>query len=204
MADTNGMDMIRSRLPDDETLYELANLFKMFGDPTRVKILSCLQMRDMCVGELAQALDMTDSAVSHQLRVLRTAKLVKGTKEGKEVKYSLDDDHVTKILEYGLTHVNEEKQIIYDRSLRDAEEQYNENFGGKIMKKNYKLEDLDCANCAAKMERAVAKIDGVNSVSISFMAQRMAIEADDARFEEIMDQVVKTCKKVEPDCRIIR
>ena len=72
------------------------------------------------------------------------------------------------------------------------------------MKKDYKLEDLDCANCAAKMERAVAKIDGVNSVSISFMAQRMAIEADDARFEEIMDQVVKTCKKVEPDCRIIR
>ena len=72
------------------------------------------------------------------------------------------------------------------------------------MKKNYKLEDLDCANCAAKMERAVAKIDGVNSVSISFMAQRMAIEADDARFEEIMDQVVKTCKKVDPDCRIIR
>lgn len=72
------------------------------------------------------------------------------------------------------------------------------------MKKNYKLEDLDCANCAAKMERAVAKIDGVNSVSISFMSQRMAIEADDSRFEEIMEQVVKTCKKVEPDCRIIR
>ena len=72
------------------------------------------------------------------------------------------------------------------------------------MKKNYKLEDLDCANCAAKMERAVAKIDGVNSVSISFMSQRMVIEADDSRFEEIMDQVVKTCKKVEPDCRIIR
>ena len=72
------------------------------------------------------------------------------------------------------------------------------------MKKNYKLEDLDCANCAAKMERAVAKIDGVNSVSISFMTQRMVIEADDSRFDEIMDQVVKICKKVEPDCRIIR
>ncbi len=72
------------------------------------------------------------------------------------------------------------------------------------MKKNYKLEDLDCANCAAKMERAIAKIDGVSSVSVSFMSQRMAIEADDARFEEIMDHVVKTCKKVEPDCRIIR
>ena len=71
------------------------------------------------------------------------------------------------------------------------------------MKKNYKLEDLDCANCAAKMERAVAKIDGVNSVSISFMSQRMVIEADDSRFDEIMDQVVKTCKKVEPDCTIV-
>ena len=82
--------------------------------------------------------------------------------------------------------------------------QYNENFGGSIMKKNYKLEDLDCANCAAKMERAVAKIDGVNSVSNSFMSQRIVIQGDDSRFDEIMDQVVKTCKKVEPDCRIIR
>ena len=72
------------------------------------------------------------------------------------------------------------------------------------MKKTYKLEDLDCANCAAKMERAVAKIDGVNEVNISFMGQRMSFDADESRFEEIMDQVVKTCKKVEPDCRIIR
>ncbi len=72
------------------------------------------------------------------------------------------------------------------------------------MKKVYRLEDLDCANCAAKMERSVAKIDGVQNVSISFMAQRMAIEADEDRFEEIMDEVVKKCKKVEPDCRIIR
>ena len=81
----------------------------MFGDPTRAKILSCLQLRDMYVGELAETLKMTDSAVSHQLRVLRGAKLVKGVKEGKEVRYSLDDDHVTKIMEYGLTHVNEGK-----------------------------------------------------------------------------------------------
>ena len=72
------------------------------------------------------------------------------------------------------------------------------------MKKVYKLEDLDCANCAAKMERAVAKIEGVESVSISFMSQRMAIDADEARFDEIMDKVVKACRKVEPDCRIIR
>lgn len=105
----NEKQSVKAILPDDEALYELANLFKMFGDPTRAKILSCLQIRDMYVGELAETLGMTDSAVSHQLRVLRSAKLVKGTKEGKEVKYSLDDDHVTKILEYGLTHVNEEK-----------------------------------------------------------------------------------------------
>ena len=72
------------------------------------------------------------------------------------------------------------------------------------MKKVYKLEDLDCANCAAKMERAVAKIEGVESVSISFMGQSMAIDADEARFDEIMDKVVKACRKVEPDCRIIR
>ena len=94
-------------LPDEDKLYELANLFKMFGDPTRAKILSCLQVRDMYVCEIAEALGMTVSAVSHQLRVLRGAKLVKGTKEGKEVKYSLDDDHVTKIMECGLAHVNE-------------------------------------------------------------------------------------------------
>lgn len=72
------------------------------------------------------------------------------------------------------------------------------------MRKNYRLEDLDCANCAAKMERAVAKIDGVDSVSISFMGQRMSIDADESRFDKIMDDVVKACKRVEPDCKIIR
>ncbi len=99
---------IRNKLPDDDVIYNLAELFKMFGDPTRAKILKCLQIKDLYVGELSEILNMSISAVSHQLRVLRSAKLVKGTKEGKEVKYSLDDDHVTKILEYGLTHVNEE------------------------------------------------------------------------------------------------
>ena len=86
-------ESVRRQLPDDDTLYDLASLFKMFGDPTRAKILSCLQLRDMYVGELAETLKMTDSAVSHQLRVLRGAKLVKGVKEGKGVRYSLDDDH---------------------------------------------------------------------------------------------------------------
>lgn len=99
---------LRGMLPADDVIYDLAELFKMFGDPTRAKILQCLQIRDLYVGEIADVLEMSISAVSHQLRVLRGAKLVKGVKEGKEVKYSLDDDHVTKILEYGLTHVNED------------------------------------------------------------------------------------------------
>ena len=103
------LDEVRKNLPPEDVLYDVADLFKMFGDSTRAKILSCLQHQDLCVGEIAEVLSMTVSAVSHQLRVLRGAKLVKGTKEGKEVKYSLDDDHVIKIMEYGLTHVNEDK-----------------------------------------------------------------------------------------------
>ena len=71
------------------------------------------------------------------------------------------------------------------------------------MKKAFKLEDLDCANCAAKMERAITKIDGVQSVNVSFIAQKMTIEADDEKFDGIMEQVIKTCRKVEPDCKII-
>ena len=70
------------------------------------------------------------------------------------------------------------------------------------MKKTYKLIDLDCANCAAKMENAIKKIDGVTDATVSFMSQKMTIEADDARFDDIVKQAVKVCKKVEPDCVI--
>lgn len=106
MATENGF--INGEIPADETVYALAELFKAFADSTRTKILCALSVRDMNVGELAELLKMSVSAVSHQLRVLRSIKLVRGTKEGKEVKYSLDDDHVTKIIECALTHVNEE------------------------------------------------------------------------------------------------
>ena len=71
------------------------------------------------------------------------------------------------------------------------------------MKQTFKLIDLDCANCAAKMESAIKKIDGVTDASVSFMAQKMTIEADSAQFDSIMKQVVKACKKVEPDCEIV-
>uniref|UniRef100_UPI00298ECACB ArsR/SmtB family transcription factor n=1 Tax=Treponema sp. TaxID=166 RepID=UPI00298ECACB len=88
---------VRDKISDDETINDLAELFKVFGDATRTKIITCLEVKDLYVGELAEILGMSVSAVSHQLRVLRSAKLVKGTKEGKEVRYSLDDNHVALI-----------------------------------------------------------------------------------------------------------
>ncbi len=71
------------------------------------------------------------------------------------------------------------------------------------MKKKFKLEDLDCANCAAKMEEAIKKIEGVNDASVSFLAQKMTIDAQDDKFDGIMEEVVKACAKVEPDCKIL-
>lgn len=71
------------------------------------------------------------------------------------------------------------------------------------MKKHFKLIDLDCANCAAKMEDAIKKIDGVNDATVSFMAQKMTVDADDSHFDDIMKKVVKICKRVEPDCTIV-
>lgn len=72
------------------------------------------------------------------------------------------------------------------------------------MKKRFKLVNLDCANCAAKMEDAIKKLDGVNDASVSFMTQKLTLDADDARFDEILEQAVKVCKKVEPDCTVVR
>ena len=71
------------------------------------------------------------------------------------------------------------------------------------MKKKFKLQDLDCANCAAKMEEAIKKIDGVNDASVSFMMQKMTIDADDARFDEIIKEAVAICAKVEPACKVL-
>ena len=72
------------------------------------------------------------------------------------------------------------------------------------MKKKFKLVDLDCANCAAKMEGAIKKIDGVNAATVSFLTQKLTLDAEDARFEAVLDEVVRVCKKVEPDCQIVR
>ena len=72
------------------------------------------------------------------------------------------------------------------------------------MKRKFKLVDLDCANCAAKMEGAIKKIDGVNDATVSFLTQKLTLDAEDARFEAVLDEVVRVCKKVEPDCQIVR
>mgnify|MGYP004503292981 FL=1 len=72
------------------------------------------------------------------------------------------------------------------------------------MKKTFKLEDLDCANCAAKMEEAIKKLDGVNDASVSFLTQKMTVDIEDEKFDAVMDEVVKKCKKIEPDCVILR
>lgn len=98
---------ITKKIPKDETIAELSDLFKVFGDATRAKILILLSIENMNVSEISNALNMTISAVSHQLRVLRGSKLIKGIKKGKEVYYSLDDNHVMLIMECGLSHIKE-------------------------------------------------------------------------------------------------
>lgn len=92
---------------EEEELYELADLFKIFGDPTRIKILYALSESEMCVCDIAQRLNMTQSAISHQLKILKQSKLVKNQREGKTVFYSLADGHVKTIMRHGLDHVQE-------------------------------------------------------------------------------------------------
>jgi DNA-binding transcriptional ArsR family regulator len=98
---------VRAKMPDEEVLMDLADLFKVFGDSTRVRILSALQHSEMCVCDIAVLLGMTKSAISHQLRSLRQTRLVKHRKDGKSVYYSLDDDHIGNIFAQGLLHVRE-------------------------------------------------------------------------------------------------
>lgn len=93
----------------EEFIYDVADFFKVFGDSTRIKLLHLLLERELCVGDIAEKLDMTQSAVSHQLRVLRQNELVKYRKEGKTVYYSLDDSHVENVLRQGIGHIKHKK-----------------------------------------------------------------------------------------------
>ena len=101
------VENVKNKLPKEETLYDLAELFKVFGDSTRIKIICSLFESEMCVCDLSCLLNMTQSAISHQLRVLKSARLVKFRRNGKVVYYSLDDEHIKQIFDAGLHHITE-------------------------------------------------------------------------------------------------
>ena len=171
-------------MPDDEVLYELADLFRVFGDSTRIKILYALHDNELCVQDIANAVQLSQSAVSHQLRVLKDSKLVRFRRDGKTVYYALDDDHVRSILSMGMDHIEEWERLVL------------------TMKKTYKIE-VDCANCAAKMEDAANTVSGVAKATVSFMTQKMNVEfAEGADPKATMQEVLTACKKVEDDCEI--
>lgn len=103
------VDKVKSHMPEDELLDGIADTFKVFGDKTRIKILYVLHSSELCVCDIAQLLDMNQSAISHQLRVLKQAKLVKSRRDGKSIFYSLDDSHVRTILSMGMEHAMEQE-----------------------------------------------------------------------------------------------
>lgn len=106
-AHQNIVQAVCEKMPDEELLYDLAELYKVFGDSTRIKILYVLFESDVCVCDIAQLLGMTQSAISHQLRVLKNSQLVKSRRDGKTIIYSLADDHVRTILDQGMDHITE-------------------------------------------------------------------------------------------------
>ncbi len=106
-AHTEIIDTVREEMPADEILYDLAELYKVFGDTTRIKILYVLFSAEMCVCDIAQLLGMSMSAISHQLRILKQAKLVRFRREGKTVFYTLADTHVRTIIGQGMEHIGE-------------------------------------------------------------------------------------------------
>lgn len=107
MLDNDLTKELEQLKPTEEMLKDVSELFKVFGDLTRIRIINALFEKEMRVGEIVEVLDMTQSAISHQLRVLKRARLVKNRKEGKEVYYSLDDEHIKLIFDYGLLHIKE-------------------------------------------------------------------------------------------------
>ena len=102
------LKIVDETMPEETELYDLAELFKVFGDSTRIRILFVLFEAEVCVCDLAQALNMTQSAISHQLKILKQSKLVKSRREGKSIFYSLADDHVRTIISMGREHIEED------------------------------------------------------------------------------------------------
>lgn len=105
--DEQTLQRLQDDLPGDELLYDLAELFRVFGDSTRIKILYALFESELCVNDIAQVVGLSQSAVSHQLRLLKTNKLVRFRRDGKTIYYALDDDHVRSMIALGMEHVEE-------------------------------------------------------------------------------------------------
>lgn len=103
------VNKVQNSMAEEDHLYDLAEVFKVFGDSTRIRILEALSKSEMCVCDIAFLLNMTQSAISHQLRVLKQARLVKNRRDGKIFYYSLDDDHIERILNMGLEHIREKE-----------------------------------------------------------------------------------------------
>ena len=164
-------------MPDEELLYDLADLFKVFADTTRIKILFALMARAMSVGELAEAIGATQSAISHQLRQLKQAHLVKFQRDGKSVIYSP--------IGRPCVHHACTRHDPYLANSR-APARYHSETSTKRKEpscvRRLNLDELDCANCGAKIEAGIKQIEGVNNAKVTFMTQKLMIDADDARF----------------------
>ena len=104
---SGAVERVKAAMPDEDMLYDAAELFKVFGDSTRTRILAALFIEELCVCDIAEILGMTKSAVSHQLRTLRQTKIVKARRSGKEIFYSLDDDHISRIYKTAMEHLRE-------------------------------------------------------------------------------------------------
>ena len=170
----------------DNALYDLADLFKVFSDSTRMRIMYMLFDEAVSVNEIAASLDMSQSAISHQLRYLKKNNLVKSKRDGKSNIYSLADDHVKIIIATGLEHILEKNK----RSIH--------------MKKKFKIEGLDCANCAAKIEENLAKLEGVNSVSVSFLTEKVKFDLiDDCDVDKLIKDANVIADRIEPGSKIV-
>ena len=175
-----------AEIPDDEVLYELADLFRVFGDSTRIKILYALHDQELCVQDIAAAVGLSQSAVSHQLRVLKDSKLVRFRRTARPSTTPWTTTTCAASSRWGWS-ISKNDTFGKDRY---------------IMKKTYKI-DVDCANCANKMEAAAQKTPGVKNATVNFMTLKMSVEFEEGQdHKAVMQQVYANCKKVEDDCEI--
>ena len=181
------VEKVKKRIAGIEEMAALSDLFKVLGDVTRVRILNALFVNEMCVCEIAFLLEMSQSAISHQLRVLKYSRLVKNRKEGKSVYYSLDDEHIIDMFKCGVEHIKEICEI--------ADKVTNM----KTVKKEIILEGLTCALCASKIETEISGLEGIGLVSMNFMEKKLTLEVDGSNMENTIDNIGKIIKRIEPD-----